>query len=130
MRDYKPGDGRWEVCIPAQPVVHAVREQLGEEGYAVNRHAFQEFMCAYFNMGDCSKEQGGAISPVGGAPKGWKAFKVRWGFPGSGKSGGMRLAVVVNCDVRRVKVAGAWWRSDNPGESEFCKAVDDSGSDH
>ena len=88
---------------------------------------FQDFMCAYFNMGDCSKEQGDAISPLGGAPDGWKAFKVRWGYPGCGKSGGVRLAVIVNCADLRVKLVGAWWRADNPGESDFKAAVSSVG---
>ena len=128
MPNYKPGDGVWEVCMPARPVIRAVRDLLGESGYVLDKQAFQDFMCAYFNAGDCSKEQGAAISPVGGAPTGWKAFKVRWGYPGCGKSGGIRMAVVVNCERRHVKVAGAWWRSDDPTEAAFAKAVDASSS--
>ncbi|MBK9386935.1 MAG: hypothetical protein IPN34_19140 [Planctomycetes bacterium] len=50
---------------------------------------------------------------------GGKCLKVRWGLSGSGKSGGLRLAIVVYCDARLVKLVGAWRRRADPGDDEF-----------
>jgi hypothetical protein len=57
---------------------------------------------------------------------GGKCLKVRWGVPGCGKSGGLRLAVVVYCDQKRVKLAGAWNRSSDPSDSDFEEATRDA----
>jgi hypothetical protein len=122
---YKPADGKWYVRPHAKAVFAQVRAQLGEEKYAENRKAFQEAMCAYFSTGSCVSKQGKFISPVAatGVATGAKCFKVRWLLPGAGKSGGLRLALVVYCQQLRVVVAGAWARKEDPKDEEFEKAL-------
>ena len=121
---YVPTDGKWEVLRGAQPVLDEIRSRMSAEEHEQQKRALQEFLCAYFNSGDCTKELGKSISPVGmKTGKGGKVLKVRWGIPGSGKSAGLRLAVVVYCKELRVKIAGAWIRKDDPPDGEFEKAV-------
>lgn len=99
------------------------REALGEDGYAKERSAFQSFLCSYFDSGHC-RHRMGSIAPMASSntPRGGKCLKVRWGLPGSGKSGGLRLALVVYCEMREVKVVGAWTRRDDPSDAEFGSA--------
>ena len=54
---------------------------------------------------------------------GGKCIKVRWGLPGQGKSGGLRLAIVVYCERRHVKICGAWKRRSDPSDAEFTEAT-------
>ncbi|HEX4382081.1 MAG TPA: hypothetical protein VH083_04005 [Myxococcales bacterium] len=69
-------------------------------------------------------KQGSSISPMksSATAAGGKRLKVRWAMPGSGKSGGLRLAVAVYCKEKHVKIAGAWLRTDNPSDDAFDAA--------
>ena len=57
--------------------------------------------------------------------KGGKALKVRWAYPGCGESGSLRLVVVAYCDERRVHIAQAFDRRDNPADEDVEDAVSD-----
>lgn len=61
---------------------------------------------------------------MGATPAGGKILKVRWGLPGMGKSGGLRLAVVAYCESREVVIAGAFLRSDDPDDATFFAAAE------
>ena len=120
---YRPEDGTWEVMRGAQAVLGEVRKQLGEDEYALQKRALQEFLCHYFSTGRCLGKLGCSISPISGpVPASGKCLKVRWAMPGGGKSGGLRLAVVVYCEQRRVQLAGAWIRRDDPSNADFEEA--------
>lgn len=105
-----------------------MRQQLGHEGYEAEKLALKYYLCNYFNSGTCRHKQGNQISPMPSTltGRGGRCLKVRWGLPGTGKSGGLRLAVVAYCDIRLVKICGAWRRSLNPTDSDFDAAVSDA----
>lgn len=58
-------------------------------------------------------------------PKGGKVLKVRWALPGCGKSGSLRLVVVAYCNEKRVHIAQAFERRDNPSDGDVQDAVTD-----
>lgn len=121
---YVPSDGTWTV-LPTASGLSQVRDRLGEALYEEQRKALQLFLCEYFATGHCDTKQGASISPLGATPAGGKILKVRWGLPGQGKSGGLRLCVVVYCDEMRVTLAEAFARKDNPSDAAFEQAVKD-----
>lgn len=95
------------------------------EAYEQDKRALQEFLCGYFSSGDCTNALGDSISPLKATPKGGKVLKVRWALPGSGKSGSLRLVVVAYCDEKRVHIAQAFRRSDNPSDDDVRDAVEE-----
>jgi len=52
-------------------------------------------------------------------------MKVRWGLPGYGKSGSLRLILVVHCEKKEVIVAGAFWRRDDPSDDDVERVIAD-----
>jgi hypothetical protein len=95
------------------------------EDYEQDKQALQEFLCGYFSTGDCRNAQGSSISPMKASPKGGKVLKVRWAYPGCGKSGSLRLVVVAYCDEKRVHIAQAFARRDDPTDDDIRDAVSD-----
>jgi hypothetical protein len=118
---YRPQDGRWEVS-PTKGMPDA-KSAFSPEKYRNSTNSLKEFLCQYFSSGDCNEAMGDAISPMGGLPGGWKILKVRWALPGSGKSGSLRLVLLVHCELRRVHVAEAFVRKDDPKSSEVMDAA-------
>jgi len=118
-------DGKWELLPNARPCIDQIRATMTPEDYEQDKHALQDFLCNYFNTGNCDHKQGKSVSPMKSTftEEGGKCLKVRWGLPGCGKSGGLRLAVVVYCKLRRVKIAGAWLRPSDPSDQDFEDAV-------
>ena len=121
---YLPADGIWTVSPTATGLLH-VRDSLGETVYEQQKKSLQTFLCDYFSTGRCDTKQGASISPLGATPAGGKILKVRWGLPGQGKSGGLRLCVVAYCDELRVTIAEAFVRKDNPSDAAFEQATKD-----
>ena len=121
---YKPGDGKWQLGGNAR-LLFELRQQMTPEEHERNKQALQDFLCGYFSSGDCNNALGDTISPLKATPKGGKVLKVRWGLPGCGKSGSLRLVVVAYCDERRVHIAQAFRRRDDPTEDDVRDAVDD-----
>lgn len=117
-----PDQITWELLESCLPTFKKLRKQFGEVGYQENKEALQETLCDYFNSGKCDNIRN-QISPIGGTPKGGKALKVRWQLPNCGKSGGLRLAVVAYCSERRVKLAAAFPRKEDPADAEFKHAI-------
>lgn len=114
----------WEVLKRATVDLVAFRHEMGEAAYNEQTRSFQDFFCDYINTGSQCRTKGCNVSPMGGTKAGGKSFKVRWALPGMGKSGGLRLAVVAYCDAKRVKIAAAWMRRDDPADDEFADAVE------
>ena len=121
---YRPTDGKWQVGGNARLLID-LRQQMTPEQYAEEKRALQEFLCGYFSSGDCNHSLGDSISPLKATAKGGKVLKVRWALPGSGKSGSLRLVVVAYCDERRVHIAQAFNRRDNPTDDDFREALSD-----
>jgi hypothetical protein len=123
----KPSDITWEILDGARAEIDRLRGQMTPEAYEDDKRSLQAYLCNYFNSDDgkdCDAKQGKAISPVGfSTGQGGKCLKVRWAVPGQGKSGGLRLAVVADCEAKRVKLAGAWLRRDDPEDADFAAAV-------
>jgi len=117
----------WKLSPDVVALVGPIRDKLGEEAYHQDKRSLQEHLSAYFTAEKgCTREQGDSISPIGCPSKpGWKCLKVRWAPPGTGRSGGLRLAVAVHCTDRRVHVLGAWMRRDAPGDAEFAAVLRD-----
>jgi hypothetical protein len=53
-----------------------------------------------------------------------KILKVRWMTPGCGKSGGLRLAIVVYCESFKVVLCRGFLRNTEPSGAEFDAAAD------
>ena len=121
---YEPSDGKWQIGGDATLLIE-LRQQMSPDDYEMEKRALQEFLCGYFSTGDCSNAQGDSISPLKATAKGGKVLKVRWGLPGAGKSGSLRLVVVAYCEQKRVHIAQAFSRRDNPSDDDFRDAVDD-----
>jgi hypothetical protein len=112
------------MVVPGAPGVANVRALLGEEQYQETKKALQKALCAYFSsVSGCDAKQGNSISPIGATPKGGKILKVRWGLPGRGKSGSLRLCLVVYCAEMRASVAAAFLRKTRPSEGDFQQAA-------
>ncbi|MBK8252509.1 MAG: hypothetical protein IPK82_07555 [Polyangiaceae bacterium] len=117
------GDVTWIVRKRARDEIQAIWT-TGDATYNDNKIALQEMLCAYFSEGGCISKQTN-ISPIKGAAESKsKALKVRWGYPGSGKSGGLRLAVVVYCEEKRVEVVACWMRKEDPTDDDIIAALD------
>lgn len=121
---YVPDDGKWQVSEKAT-LLSELRERMTPEEYGQNKRALKEFLCGYFSSGDCRNSQGSSISPMKGTPLGGKVLKVRWAYPGCGKSGSLRLVVVAYCEEKRVHIAQAFDRRENPTDDEIQDAVSD-----
>ncbi len=119
--DIRHTDITWLVKASAQSTVSEYRQRVGDQYHALLR-AFKESICLYINShGECTAK-GLNISPMGGTPSGAKAFKMRWMYPGCGKSGGLRLAILMWCNERKVVVVGMWERRDEPSPDAFAHA--------
>ena len=116
---------RWEVLPRARTALDQVRESRGAAAYDAEKTALRQYLCGYFNSGTCRHKQGDQISPMRSTftASGGKCLKVRWGLPGGGKSGGLRLAVVVYCEQKHVKICGAWLRREDPSDADFDAAT-------
>ena len=99
---YDPEDGDWEVLDT--PGIAEARAAFSKPEFAASRASLKKFLCGYFSSGDCNTAQGKAIRPIGATPEGGKILKARRVLPGEGKRGGLRLAVVVYCEQRRVVI--------------------------
>lgn len=122
MVKYSPVDGIWTVLSSAEGV-WKVRKLMNEKVYEQSKEALKLFLCDYFSTGRCTQKQGKSISPIGATPNGGKILKVRWGLPGQGKSGSLRLVVVAYCEERRVVIAEAFLRNTDPNDDDFSSAV-------
>ncbi len=116
----EPAEIAWKVCGMAQSGFSEVRSALGDVRFHQWQPSLKNYLCAYFSaQRTCQGKLGKSISPVrSGVPHG-KGLKVRFAFPGCGKSGGLRLAVLAFCEGREVRVAGAWKRSDDPDDGDL-----------
>lgn len=124
MTHYTPEDGKWQLGAQAT-ILRDLRERMGAEAYEADKAALKEFLCGYFSSGDCRTALGSSICPVGATRKGGKVLKVRWAYPGCGKSGSLRLVVVAYCRQKRVHIAQAFDRRTDPTDEDFRLAVDD-----
>ena len=124
-RRFDPPGIKWIVSKACDATLRPFRTDMGEETYAEQVTAFQELLCEYIDLGElCDKPLGDTVKPMGGTPKGGKRFKVRWALPGAGKSGGLRIAVVMYCAELRVFVVGAWLRRQDPSAEDFAAATE------
>lgn len=124
MTHYSPGDGKWQLGAKAT-LLSELRERMSAEEYEENKQALKKFLCGYFSSGDCQSSQGSSICPVKATRKGGKVLKVRWAYPGCGKSGSLRLVVVAYCVQKRVFMAKAFDRRDDPSDADIQGAVED-----
>lgn len=127
--NYRIQDGKWEIHGTAAETNSKVREQLGSAEHAEYKRGLQQYLVNYFNSDhrSCSIRVGDGICPVGLSDytgRG-KCLKVRWPLPGAGKSGGLRLLVIVYCNDKRVKIVGAWARKTEPAIADLEAAAVD-----
>jgi len=122
---YQPEDAKWQVGAHAA-LIHELRERLPEGEYENQKRALKEFLCGYFSTDSgCRTAQGNSIAPLKATPKGGKVLKVRWAYPGCGKSGSLRLVFVAYCDELRVHIAQAFDRRDDLGDDDISDSVAD-----
>lgn len=121
---YAPEDGKWQVGEKAT-LLAELRKSMSAVDYEADKRALKEFLCGYFSSGECRIAQGSSICPLKATPKGGKLLKVRWAYPGCGKSGSLRLVVVAYCDERRVHIAQAFDRRSEPTDDDVLDAVSD-----
>jgi hypothetical protein len=123
---YVRADIQWSVLPKASGVLARVRgEYPNENAYREDRKALQDFLCAYFSDVGCQRELGKGISPIGATKLGCKLLKVRWNRPGQGKSAGLRMIVVADCDAFTVKIAFAYLRAQDASDAEVAEATKD-----
>lgn len=118
---YKATDGVWEV-LPTEGNSEA-RAAFSKTEFDESRRSLKNLLCTYFSSGNCAAALGKTIEPMGATQSGGKILKVRWALPGCGKSGGLRLAVVVFCSERRVVIADAFVRKDDPSTEDFLNSI-------
>lgn len=111
---------RWRVSKLGAQQLAPARAVIGPN-YEQQKQALQRLLTLYFES-DCDRKAMN-ISPIAGAPAGGKALKVRWGYPGCGKRGGLRLVVVANCETRTAVVSGCWLRKEDPTDAEILEAL-------
>jgi hypothetical protein len=112
-------DITWIVTEEGHQDLADVREALGT-GYKADVAALQDMLSDYFSGDEgCTTRLGKTISPLGLTSSGGKLLKVRWLMPGCGKSGGLRLAVVVFCESRKAILCRGWPRKDDPDDADF-----------
>lgn len=111
---------RWRVSRFGAQQLSPARALIGSN-YDQQKQALQRLLAMYF-ASDCDRKAMN-ISPIAGAPAGGKALKVRWGYPGCGKRGGLRLLVVANCETRTAVVSGCWLRKEDPTDAEILAAL-------
>lgn len=124
MTQYTPGDGKWQVGSKATLLLD-LRNRMTVQEYEANKLALKRFLCGYFSSGECQAPQGSSICPVKATRKGGKVLKVRWAYPGCGKSGSLRLVVVAYCAQKRVFIAKAFDRRDDPTDQDIEEAIED-----
>ena len=121
---YAPEDGKWQLGEKAT-LLSELRQRMTAEEYEQDKQALKEFLCGYFSSGDCRTSQGSSICPMKATPSGGKVLKVRWAYPGCGKSGSLRLVVVAYCEQKRVFIAQAFDRREDPTDEDIQDAVED-----
>lgn len=122
------GQIRWVVTEAAHAELVEVRELRGEAGYWLDVHDLRELLAGYFYATPgCNAKLGKTISPIGATGAGGKVLKIRWGYPGCGKSGGLRLCVAAFCEQRLVVLCHASMRRDVE-ESILIGSADDADS--
>ena len=123
--NYSPSDGRWKLSSSATEL-RKLRRKWTDDEYETQKNAIKEFLCAYFSSDkDCRTRQGDSIIPISSTAKGGKVLKVRWGTPGCGKSGGIRLVVVAYCDELRVEIAEGVARKDSLPDGLIDTSIED-----
>ena len=121
---YEPADGKWLVANQAI-LLFDLQQRMTHEDYELDKLALKEFLCGYFSSGECRSSQGNSICPLKSSPSGGKVLKVRWAYPGCGKSGSLRLVVVAYCEEKRVVIASAFDRRQDPSEDDIQNAIGD-----
>ncbi len=111
---------RWRISKFGAQQLEPARKVFGTS-YEQQKRALQQLLAMYFDS-DCDRKVMN-ISPIAGARAGEKALKVRWGYPGCGKRGGLRLLVVANCETRTAVVSGCWLRREDPSDAEILAAL-------
>jgi hypothetical protein len=86
---------------------------MGEGEYISCVRDLQLYLAGYFeSSGGCSLKLGKSGSPIGSTAAGGKKLKVRWAYPGCGKSGGLRMCFVAFCEMRKVVLCHIAMRRD------------------
>ena len=108
---------------PWKRTMRAHKDALGDN-YEADKATFKEFMESYFDaVPGCTAGLGKTIRPLGKALDGGKALKVRWGTPGCGKSGGLRMVLSAHCENRTVRITYAVDKKSLP-EKTIEKEID------
>ena len=123
MVSYSPSNGKWQIGNDAAEI-HRLKATLTAEAYEAQKDALKSYLCQYFSSGLCNHALGDSISPLKATEKGGKVLKVRWGYPGCGKSGSLRLIVVAYCDELRVHIAGAFPRKSDPTDEAVLDCLE------
>ena len=105
MVSYQPADIRWTVAAHAHAAAIAIENSLGEKWYNEAKEGLKFLLSNYFSTHNkCDAALGKTIRPIGGTANGAILLKVRWGLPGHGRSGGLRLIFAAWCTERNVEV--------------------------
>lgn len=107
------------VHVRAQPVLSGLRETHGGDWYEAQKRAFKAQVCGFIDSteGRLDTRQGDSFCPVPGG------IKMRWLVPGSGKSGGLRLGITIDQNLRRIEIRYAEIRKNDPPIEVLVKAL-------
>jgi hypothetical protein len=120
-----PNSTSWSIIYAETSVLADVHRRLGDPLYQEQKLGIKELFCGYVEAHpSCDSKLGKSISPMARTKKGYKVFKFRWALPGSGKSGGLRLILVANCEARQITVASAYDRRSGQSDDDSLKAAE------
>jgi hypothetical protein len=99
-----------------------LKKILGVDDLSNFRDKIGQILCCDYYPATLGRSKAANVNPiVCGIPHG-RGFKMRWAYPGCGKSGGIRLGILALCKARRIIVALACKRMQDPADSEFADA--------
>jgi hypothetical protein len=118
-----PDRFRWQASSAAKD---ALTRALGTGDLSAFRKSLGKLLCQAYYPTTQGRSKALGVNPIAcKVPKG-RGFKVRWNYPGCGKSGGLRLGILALCESARIIIACAIRRNEDPSEDQLEKAFSDA----
>ena len=120
-----PSAFKWQATPAARQELAKV---YGSEGMAEFRDKLGKHLCCGYYPATSGRSKAMGVSPISCGVQDGRGFKVRWAYPGCGKSGGIRMAILALCPARRIIIAFACKRKEDPADKEVDRAFEGASS--